>query len=682
MQVRRNAVLGGWRQAIILVAVLLGAVAGSWSALEAQVINAAPGPGTPPRADSLESGRRLHGSDLPGGEGLAPGGMGTQEALFPAAEGLPADAGAGSDVSGLDLGLFGAAPQAAKMKIEASFSAPGEGQPARLFIVAAFEPTWYTYSITQPAGGPRATTIIVDPSPQYRLIGPFEASPPPKKKRDPLFDNMVVETHHDHVVWHAPIKLAAGVDPAQVTITGKVKAQLCDPKRCLPPAEFAFTARLGPPVELPKPAAETENGLGWGLLAVLAAAFAGGLVLNLMPCVLPVISLKIFAFFQQAGESRGRILALNLWYVAGLLSVFLLLATLAALLGMAWGEHFTHAWFKIALTAVVFVMALSFLGVWEIPIPGFLGAGKAGELQTREGAAGAFFKGVFTTILATPCSGPLLGSTFGFLLGKPALVIYLVFAAMGLGMGLPYILIGLFPGLVRRLPRPGAWMQTVQQVMAFLLLGTMVFLMSTMSARYFVPTLTLLVGLWFACWWIGRTPLTASPRAKATAWGGSLAAAALTGYFAFGILLAPPLINWTPYSPEALRQARADGKTVMVDFSAAWCLTCKANLKFAIERPAVAQLVKEYDIVPLLADWTDYSPQIKQALNELGCNSIPVLAVWPAGAGDDEVIILRDLLTESQVVEALKRAGPSNSAARKAPANRLMRSQSPPTAVP
>ncbi len=632
MQVRSDSVPRARWRTIALVLAVLALLAGGGPGLPAQVI------------DALQSHEGLGAGDPVGGD-LLEGDL---------LEGNPGLEG------GEGLGLFGPGAETGKLTLKASFTAPTEDEPARLFIIATFEPTWYTYSITQALGGPKPTKITLDPSPQYRLAGAFEAAPPPEKKRDPLFDNLLVESHHDRVIWHAPVELAEGVDPAQLTISGKVTAQLCDPQRCLPPEDFAFTARLGPPVELPEPESPAPEPLfTWGLLITLGAAFVGGLVLNLMPCVLPVISLKVFAFFQQAGESRGRILALNLWYVAGLLSVFLLLATLAVALGLAWGEQFTHAWFKIALTALVFVMALSFLGVWEIPIPGLVGAGKAGELQAQEGAAGAFFKGVFTTILATPCSGPLLGPIFAFLLGKPPAVVYLVFGALGLGMASPYLVIGMFPGLVRRLPRPGAWMEAVQQVMAFLLLGTMVFLMSTMGPQYFVPTLTLLVGLWFACWWIGRTPLTASARTKIAAWVGSIGIAALVGYLAFGVMMAPPHIDWQPFSPAALEQARAEGKTVMVDFSAAWCLTCKTNLKFAIDTRRVARLVEENRVVPLLADWTDHSPVIKQALNELDCNSIPVLAIWPAGAADDEVIVLRDLLWESQVVEALERAGPS-----------------------
>lgn len=671
MQAYSDAVCRPRWPMIVLSTALLGLVAGSAPGLQAQLADVFQGNQGSPAGDPLD-GDVL--GVFPGREdGVSPGREGSS--------GLGAAGGVGLGAAEeLDLGLLGPGPATAKLALRASFAAPQEGRPARLFIIATFAPTWYTYSITQPPGGPKPTTITVDSSPEYRLAGPFEAAPPPQKKRDPLFDNLLVESHHDRVIWHAPIELAEGVDPAQVTITGRVKAQLCDPGRCLPPEEFSFAARLGPPVALPEPPEPAAAPLlTWLLVVTLGAAFAGGLVLNLMPCVLPVISLKIFAFFQQAGESRTRILALNLWYVAGLLAVFVLLATLAAGLGLAWGEQFTYPWFKITLTALVFVMALSFLGVWEIPIPGLVGAGKAGMLQAREGAAGAFFKGVFTTILATPCSGPLLGPIFGFLLGKPPAVVYLVFLALGLGMASPYILIGIFPGLVRRLPRPGAWMETVQQVMAFLLLGTMVFLMSTMSARYFVPTLTWLVGLWFACWCIGRTALTASPRAKAAAWVGSIGAAALSGYLAFGVMMAPPHIAWQPFSPAALEQARAKGKTVMVDFSAAWCLTCKMNLKLAIETRRVARLVEEHGVVPLLADWTDHSPIIKQALNELGCNSIPVLAIWPAGASDEEVIVLRDLLWESQVIEALQRAGPSRDFPKQTRSAPSPSAQSPPS---
>jgi thiol:disulfide interchange protein len=561
--------------------------------------------------------------------------------------------------------LFGAAANAKSVvTLQAQFTAPAAGQSGRLWIKATIAPGWHIYSITQPPGGPLATKIEVSPPPGVRLAGQFQSLAAPEKKQEPAFDNLTVESHHGTVTWFVPLEFAAGVDPAKLEIRGKVSVQACDAQSCLPPQDVPFVAALGPGLATPGETTSSRPGPAApaieirAVLVQLAFAFLGGLILNVMPCVLPVISLKILAFLEQGGESRGRVFLLNVWYSVGLISVFMVLAALAATVGFAWGEQFTLTWFKVAMTAVVFVMALSFLGVWEIPIPGFVGAGRAGQLQTKEGPSGAFFKGVFATLLATPCSGPFLGPVFGYVLKQPPAMAYGIFAAVGLGMASPYLVIGAFPNLIRFLPRPGAWMETVQQFMGFLLLATVVYLFNTLSPRYFVPTLALLVGLWFACWWIGRTPLTATLGQWLAARVGGLGVAALVGLFAFTILLQESKIVWQRFSPQALETARAEGKTVMVDFTANWCPNCKTNSKFAIETEAVAELVKTNGVVPLLADWTDQSPMIKKALHDLGCNSIPVLAIWPSEP-QSQPMVLSDLLQESQVLDALKHAGPS-----------------------
>ncbi|NLF09403.1 MAG: hypothetical protein GX594_15700 [Pirellulaceae bacterium] len=546
------------------------------------------------------------------------------------------------------------------MSVSGEFTVANDRRRGEMFVSAKIEQGWHIYSITQPAGGPIATRISLELPPGAKLAGKFQPSAPPEKKLEPLFDNMMVESHRGTVVWRAPLEFDSGVDPTALRISGTLTVQPCDANSCLPPRGLPFTAAMSdaPPPAASQTAAEVPLALSEVLLH-LVFAFIGGIILNVMPCVLPVISLKLLAFIQQGGESRGRVFALNVWYSLGLIAVFMVLAALAASAGMAWGEQFTLNWFKIAMTGLVFVMALSFLGVWEIPIPGFVGSGKAGELQTREGPSGAFFKGVFTTILATPCSAPLLGPVFGFLLGKPPAMIYGVFAAVGLGMASPYLIIGAFPKLIHYLPKPGAWMETFKQVMAFLLLGTVIYLFSTMAASYYLPVMTLLLGLWIGCWWIGRTPATAAMSVKATAWLGAIVVAVLLGRFAFTVLLWEPIIPWKPFSPEALQQARADGKTVMVDFTADWCPNCKWNSRWAIERPAVLELLRANDVVPLLADWTDHSPEIKQTLNELGYNSIPLLAIWPAQPPGAEPIVLPDVITQSQLLGALEKAGPS-----------------------
>lgn len=451
--------------------------------------------------------------------------------------------------------------------------------------------------------------------------------------------------------------------------------------------------------EIP-PAAAT----GLSLPVALLMGLAGGLILNLMPCVLPVLGLKLMSFAQQSGRARREVFQLNLWYCAGLFAVFFLLATasVAANIGLgsvnlAWGEQFTWVPFKVGMIAVVFAFALSFLGVWELPIPGFIGE-KAGHVQSQEGPLGAFLKGVLSTVLATPCSGPFLGPVFGFTLGQPTVVSYAVFGAIALGMSLPYILVGLFPGLVRFLPKPGPWMATFKEVLGFVMLGTVAFLFYQLQKQpaCFVPAFVMLIGIWMGCWWVGR----AQERQGVAGFGHWLQAAALGGGIGLAGLLwlgpsdspirasliaslrpvrktlqqAGPVawlanylpsespIEWEPYSPARIEELRAEGITVMVDFSADWCLTCKANLQGAIETEKVHEVIRKNRVVPVLADWTDGSEEIRDALESLGSRSIPLLAIYPAakpGEKPSEPIILRDLLTEAQVLAALEQAGPS-----------------------
>jgi len=570
-------------------------------------------------------------------------------------------------------GLWGDMPKIEEkvVSLDAEFTAPAADAPGRLFVTASITPGWHVYSITQGPGA-APTRIDVKWPKGVRPTGVFRPSAAPAVSKDA--DGNKLQTHDGTVTWFVPIAFAPGVEPEKVKITGVFSFGACDATSCRMPEDLPFSAVLGKGVRLPTSAESPANNnggkpsaspLGWqSLLVLLSLAFLGGLILNVMPCVLPVLGLKILAFVQQAGESRGRVFMLNVWYSLGMLLVFMILAALANGVGMAagerlsWGQQFTNNPFKITLTALVFVMALSFLGLWEIPIPGFFGSSRANDLQAKEGPFGALCKGVFTTILATPCSGPFLGLVFGSLLGQPAYMIYGVFGAIGLGMASPYLLIGAFPALIRFLPPPGEWMETFKQIVGFLTLGAVIYLFSLLKPLYVVPTMTLLLGLGLACWWIGRAQFGDSNR-RLAAWFGGAVAATLIGIFAFTILLSVPKIPWKPFSLAAVKQARDEGKTVMVDFTANWCPNCKLNSKWAIETEAVAQLVEANNVEPLLADWSEPSRDIQQALNALKADSIPVLAIWPAGAPDDQVIVLRDLLREKDVLEGLKQAGPS-----------------------
>jgi thiol:disulfide interchange protein len=574
--------------------------------------------------------------------------------------------------------------------VVAEFTPATDDRPALLFVTAKIEPGYHISALDQGAdssgGGPLPTTIEIDDASGVRLIGEFQAIEAPHVRIDKeAWPGLEVREHFEMANWVAAIELPAGADPASLTIKGSVEGQACDAGSCVP-MEVEFTAIRGEGVPLPPgafadgatdlaaaPAAPAESdeivSASTPLWQVAVYGILGGLILNLMPCVLPVIGLKVLSFAKQGGQSRSHIFGLNLAYVAGLMAVFLVLATLAALvqLGISsesygWGELYTFTWFKVAMTALVFAMALSFLGVWEIPIPGFASSGTATQLAAQEGFGGAFCMGIFTTLLATPCAGPFLGPLFGYTISQPPLITYFVFGAVGLGMALPYLLIGAFPALVSWLPKPGAWMDTLKQLLGFVLLATVVYLFSTISADYFLPTLALVFSIWFACWILGRTPAWAERSVRVNAWAKALAVAAVLGGGTF-MALAPSQspLPWQPYSPAALAAARAEGKTVLVDFTANWCLTCKMNLKFAINRAGVRKLIEQNGVVPLLADWTDRNDTIKQALAELNSRSIPLMAIYPADP-NAEVIVLPDVLTQGTVLDALEKAGPSKNA--------------------
>lgn len=280
---------------------------------------------------------------------------------------------------------------------------------------------------------------------------------------------------------------------------------------------------------------ETEKAefASYSLPVILGLAFVAGLILNVMPCVLPVIGLKIMSFVQQGGESRFRVFALNMWFSIGLMAVFWTLAAVAIGVGLGWGDQFSSATFSIVLIAVVFAFALSFLGVWEVPIPGFAGGNTASKLAEKEGYGGAFTKGILATVLATPCTGPFLGPALGWAVAQPTAITLLAFSAVGLGMASPYLLIGAFPKLISFLPRPGAWMDTFKQVMGFVLLGTGVWIFSFLNDGYFVPTYWLLLALAVACWLIGLVPLTAELPQKLRAWAAGTAIVAVVAVLAF-----------------------------------------------------------------------------------------------------------------------------------------------------
>lgn len=482
--------------------------------------------------------------------------------------------------------------------IEPKIAAPGE--TVQLVLTADMQPNWhvYRYAPTDPEQISKPTLITLRKVAGWDYDS-AEASVKPKEEESGLDEEPILYYHEGTVSWTIPIHVPKSAEPGEYPIAGGIGYQTCTPSGCDLPSGANFTGTISvskqavkgraplefTAAEYSKIAKEAERiakerkrkvvaQKSWlddlSIVAVMAIAFAAGLILNVMPCVLPVIGLKIMSFVHQAGGSRGEILSLNLWFSLGLLSVFWVLGAAAAFAGHTWGEHFQDIRFVIAMIAIVFAFGLSFLGVWEIPIPGFVGSSAMQGAAEREGAIGAFSKGILSTILATPCAGPLIGPAVGWAIKQPTWLTFTAFTFVGLGMAAPYLVVGAFPRLVNLLPKPGAWMEVFKQFMGFVLMGTVVFLFMSVPGDYVVPTLILLLGIALGCWLIGMLPLTAQLNRKAITWAGSLGLMVLSWLLGFVVLAPGEGIAWQPFTRVALEQRLEEGSTVLVDFTANW----------------------------------------------------------------------------------------------------------------
>jgi thiol:disulfide interchange protein len=424
------------------------------------------------------------------------------------------------------------------------------------------------------------------------------------------------------------------------------------------------TAADGPPYDLSRVQVADQSGsLGY----YIAIAFVGGLILNLMPCVLPVIGLKVMSFVQQAGKSRRHALALNLWYSGGIVAVFLLLGMLAATVGLAWGGQFGNTTFNVIIAAVVFAMALSLLGVWEVPIPGFFGTGAVQEAAAKEGPTGAFVKGIVTTILATPCGAPYMAPAIGWAVGQPTTTTLAVFASVGAGMASPYLVVGVFPELLRFMPKPGRWMEIFKQLTGFVLLATVVFILSFLEPAAVVPTVLLLVGIGMACWYVAHRPVAGRWIERANTWSTAGLILLLFTIASFGWLY-PQIMwprygglqsaapaGWQPFSLSNLQKvAVEEGRTVIVDFSADWCFNCKVFEAVELHTLPVESAIAGAGAVKMYADFTEEPQVLKDTLKALKSNGVPVIAIF-SGDRPYEPIVFRGGYTKAGIVEALGR---------------------------
>lgn len=476
-----------------------------------------------------------------------------------------------------------------------------------------------------------------------------------------------------------PANAAAG---SKAELQVKVDGLVCDDKSCMPfKQELKVTITLAaqavndagqaavfeklPPLK--KKSAEaavtTSVETPTAFLFILFSAFIGGLILNIMPCVFPVLGIKIVGIVQQAGEDRRQVVLHGLIYTLGILLSFWVLGGLVVALGKGWGFQLQSAGFNYGLAAFFLIFGLNMAGVFEI---GASAVGVGADLQTKHGLGGSFFSGLLATLVSTPCSAPFLGTALGFAVKLPAPQAMLLFTLIGLGLASPFLLLSAFPKLVKVLPRPGAWMESFKQGMSFLLFGTVFYMLWVLTGMVEgLPLLWLMLGLVLValgCWIYGRWSLPHKP-ARTRFLAVALALAAAAGGLWLGWpgkqekkhVAVPVFENgllWEPWSEAKVSDLLAAGKPVYIDYTAKWCLTCQVN-KRVYRDPQIQELFQKHGVVAVKADYTNEDAAIKKSFEALGKGAVPVNVLHIPGVKEPQV--LPELLTVDNVGAALRR---------------------------
>jgi thiol:disulfide interchange protein len=394
-----------------------------------------------------------------------------------------------------------------------------------------------------------------------------------------------------------------------------------------------------------------------------------------MPCVFPVVGIKVLTFVENSRSSPASLRSHGLLFALGVLVCFwavagALLALRAGGATLGWGFQLQSPLVVSALALLFFVLALNMSGVFEL---GTRAQQLAGSVRAQSGYADAFLSGVIATLVATPCTAPFMGAALGFAITQSAPLAMAVFTALALGMAAPYLILSFSPKLVGRLPRPGTWMVSLKQALAFPLYLTVVWLVWVLGRQVGVDAIArLMIGMTLfgaGLWVYGRWNTASATRVR------NFARSIAVVLALFGVVLGWPndsapqdsslattTGNWKTWSPDAVAAARADGLPVFVDFTAAWCVTCQVNKRLVLNRDAVQARFRDRKVVTMVADWTNRDPQISLTIDSLGRSGVPVYALYPPGNGTPT--LLPELLTEQIVLDAIDRvAGPVRTAA-------------------
>lgn len=535
--------------------------------------------------------------------------------------------------------------------------------PDRIVVRFTIAPGYYLY---------RDKTTFAAESERGALVRPGEW-PPARMHSDEYFGEQAV--YYDEVLVPLEVvRTQPGTDTLRLTV-GFMGCQ--ENGVCYPPLKRELSIALA---DAPATAASTRTGGGrvadgLGLFAALGLALLGGLILNLMPCVLPILSLKALGL-AGSGESPAKARSHALWYTAGVVLSFAALGGLAlalreAGLALGWGFQLQQPAVVGGLALLMFAVGLSLSGVFNL---GGSLANVGGTLTQKSGPAGDFFTGVLAVVVAAPCTAPFMGAALAYAFAASPLFAIGVFVALGVGLALPFLAIGFVPGLAQRLPKPGAWMDTLKQVLAFPMYLTAVWLVWVLAKQRGADAVgwvlggavLLALGLW--AWEQARfksAALRAFALAIAVAGIAALwpvqqlpsarEAAAAAGSGADANTPAQPAADGSvPYSAEALAALRAEGRVVFVNMTADWCVSCKANERAVLSTNAFATARDAANAVYMKGDWTDVDPAITAYLQQYGAVGVPFYAVYPVGGGEPE--ILPNLLTLGIVESALSKA--------------------------
>ncbi|OYW72626.1 MAG: hypothetical protein B7Z37_24235 [Verrucomicrobia bacterium 12-59-8] len=594
-----------------------------------------------------------------------------------------------------------AAPKQERVSAEliAAVSAAAPGQPFQAAVKLVHAKDSHTYGKVLPPGIIGKPTKLTWTLPEGWQV---EEQPWPATHQVPSTDGAISEGYDGTV--YLPVKISPPASAAvgnNVELNVKVNALVCDPKTCMPFIKevtlslgvatapltneanaAAFGAAPATEKKSPeaKPAEMTSEAKPTATAASASApksplpfaqlllyAFVGGLILNIMPCVFPVLGIKVTSVVQQAGEDRRKVVLHGLMYTLGILLSFWALGGIAIALNKGWGSQLQSPAFNFFLAAFFLVFALNMAGLFEI---GTSAIGVGSGLQAKSGLGGSFFSGLLATVVATPCSAPFLGTALGATLALPASQSMLIFTLIGLGLASPFLLLSLFPGLISALPRPGAWMESFKQGMSFLLFGTVGFMLYVLTTQIeglpLLFAILSLVLIALGCWIYGRWALPHKP-ARTQNIARLLTFLAVAGGLWVGLpnasstrshaeesvnLKDPDALHWETWSPGKVAALRAAKQPVYIDFTASWCWTCQVNKRVYTDA-GLRAIFKQHHVATLKADWSDENEAIRLALEALGKRAVPVNVLYIPGT--EEPFILDELLTVGNVTAALKK---------------------------